>query len=596
MIIMKNIKYLIVIALVISGVGCSDEFLERTDYYSSTDESYFSNEQEVAEALTGAYSVLPTDWGANYPMLVASILSDECLGGGDGSGDAWIRSADRFEPSGLDDRYINLWASYYAGIFRVNSIIARQENAVYADETKRNRDIGEAYFLRAYFYFYLAEYFGSVPLLTEPVAANLPRADVDVLFSQIASDMKMAIELLPSTPYSSSDNARLGHATKWAAESFMARIYLFYTGTYSKSDLPLNDGGAVTKNDVVGYLEDVINNSGHALLSDFPNLWPYTADGLNENVVLMEDDPANPGKDIPGATVPANLFKEEGRDGATPYSWVGDEGANIEAIFTIQFNNMGNFGVDLYRSNQMALYIGLRSAGGSTAPYGTGWGFAPVHSDLWDSFEDGDIRKHGSIINVHDEESQRVEGSVCYTFNRNKAKNDGYHVTGLINKKHMPVAQQTEDPKVFENYWTVMGYSTSDATQHINLQNIIVMRYADVLLMHSELTGTADGLNQVRRRAGLDDISYSLDALKAERRHELAFEGVRYFDLMRWGDLAKTFAESNTIKISNGVVPDGTYPEDYTAPPFQEDRKFIQIPESQVRLSGGVLTQQPGWE
>jgi len=124
------------------------------------------------------------------------------------------------------------------------------------------------------------------------------------------------------------------------------------------------------------------------------------------------------------------------------------------------------------------------------------------------------------------------------------------------------------------------------------------MRFADVLLMHSELTGTVDGINQVRRRAGLNDIAaYSLDALKAERRHELAFEGLRYFDLIRWGDCKKAFDALGTVKVADGAfAPDGSYPNDYSITEWTEDKKFIQIPESQIRLSAGVLVQNKGWE
>jgi hypothetical protein len=129
------------------------------------------------------------------------------------------------------------------------------------------------------------------------------------------------------------------------------------------------------------------------------------------------------------------------------------------------------------------------------------------------------------------------------------------------------------------------------------MQPLMLMRFADVLLMHSELTGTADGMNQVRRRAGLNDIAYSLDALKAERRHELAFEGLRYFDLVRWHDCQQAFDDLGTIKVSDGAfAADGSYPDDYAVKEWSEDRKFVQIPESQVRLSAGVLTQNKGWE
>jgi hypothetical protein len=81
------------------------------------------------------------------------------------------------------------------------------------------------------------------------------------------------ISLMASKPYTYVES---GHATKWAAEALMARVFLFYTGFYSKSELPLAEGGSVSKTEVVAWLEDCIKNSGHELVADFRNLWAYT--------------------------------------------------------------------------------------------------------------------------------------------------------------------------------------------------------------------------------------------------------------------------------------------------------------------------------
>ncbi len=130
------------------------------------------------------------------------------------------------------------------------------------------------------------------------------------------------------------------------------------------------------------------------------------------------------------------------------------------------------------------------------------------------------------------------------------------------------------------------------------MQDIVLIRFADVRLMHSELTETVNGINLVRERVGLTAIgSYTLDALKAERRYELAFEGLRYYDLLRWAgkdnlNEVKTILESqNGVSIiNNGVasVKSGVL--------FRpETGGFLQIPNSQVLLSDGVLEQNPGW-
>lgn len=128
-------------------------------------------------------------------------------------------------------------------------------------------------------------------------------------------------------------------------------------------------------------------------------------------------------------------------------------------------------------------------------------------------------------------------------------------------------------------------------------QDYTVMRYADVLLMHSELNGTADGLNQVRARVGLSAETYSLDNIRKERAIEFAFEGIHYWDLMRYEKdgayAARTIAEAqNGAKVQNGGVEATT---SFTESNFTSKKGLMQIPNTQITLSGGTLTQNAGW-
>ena len=225
---MKKIKIILVLILTVSIFSCSDEFLEQKDLFSANSQTYYRNAKDIGEALTGAYSVLPVEKGETFPTLTAMVLSDDVLGGGDGAGDGWIIPVDQFERNAREDLFEPLWRRYYEGILRVNTVIEKIDEAEYDDEEQAKQDLGEAHFLRAYMYFTLAEFFGTVPLITTAVSGNEPRAEVDVLFAQIASDMKLAVELMPSTSSDNLDRNRDGHATKWAAESMIGRIWLYY--------------------------------------------------------------------------------------------------------------------------------------------------------------------------------------------------------------------------------------------------------------------------------------------------------------------------------------------------------------------------------
>jgi starch-binding outer membrane protein, SusD/RagB family len=146
-----------------------------------------------------------------------------------------------------------------------------------------------------------------------------------------------------------------------------------------------------------------------------------------------------------------------------------------------------------------------------------------------------------------------------------------------------------EGMKGLFNY--IYGWTNTDM-QLRHAQDFYYMRFADVLLMLSELTEDAQYMNLVRERAGLDAVEYSLDALKQERLHELAFEGLRWFDLVRWGDVAddtKNFY-NNEIDVRNSGSP-AVYKVTYPV----ATKGLVSIPESEIRLSNGVYTQNPGW-
>lgn len=113
------------------------------------------------------------------------------------------------------------------------------------------------------------------------VDRETPQAKPDEIFQQILSDFKKAIELMPAVKFRDIPTSELGHATKWAAEGMLARAYLFYSGVYGKDNIELQDGTTLSKEEVIKYVDDCIANSGHQLISDFRNLWPYSIQTRN---------------------------------------------------------------------------------------------------------------------------------------------------------------------------------------------------------------------------------------------------------------------------------------------------------------------------
>jgi starch-binding outer membrane protein, SusD/RagB family len=560
---MKKIYSQLFIALAFLGAGCVENFLDTKNLYQKSDESYYKTPADIEEALAGAYAAVPLDAGNNNPFIVAELMSDDCFGGG-GSNDDGFHSTDAYTLVS-QNYYEELFGRNWEGILRTNLIIKRFGNAEYTDIDAQNQALGEAHFLRAYFYFRASEFFGPVPLKLETAPANLPRATPEEMYGQIALDLKTAIELMPATRYQNIPVERLGHSNKWTAEGLMARVFLFYTGVYEKTELPLAGGGVVSKDQVIAWIDDCVQNSGHDLLPDFRDNWAYSS--------------------VQRYAYATNNSLE----------WAGETGGNYETVWAIKYGPYGGWdppsGQELSYTNQHVLYSGLRQQ--FYIPFGQGWGGGPVNPQLWDSYEAGDVRREGSILNVNimgnPDENNIAENFIWGSDNQ-------MHETGFWQKKYMPIYDSVQNPTSMA--WSLRSIYCKDIPsltdmQLWNLQDDVLLRFSDILLMGAELGGANAQayFDRVRTRAGLASKSATLENIKLERRHELAFEGLRHFDLMRWHDMTAAHAIVVNIPVKN-VGLDEIYNDTYRP----ETGGFLPIPQTEITLSEGVLTQTPGWE
>jgi hypothetical protein len=557
---MKNIRYIII--LLIINFGC-DDFLETTDYLNKNDQNFPETGDHINQLLTGAYNSL-SKVNLSSSFYIGTLASDDQFGSG-AANDVFAHGFDRWQAANPNMAH-PIWRDYYEGIYRTNKLLEAKDNVLFSSEDQKNTAIGEAYFLRAFFYSELAKLFGDVPLLIESTPVNIPRTPVSEVYAQVGSDLINAIELLPSETYGTNP-VRFGHATKWAAEALLARVFLFYTGYYEQNSLPLPGQGSISKSQVVGYLEDLIENSGHQLIEDFRNLWVYT------NEYTKEDYHYTKGRNL---------------------QWAGEH--NAETVFEIHYGLINGWGEP---RNIIAQAFGVRGQSNinNVFPFGGVWGQGQVNSKLmndWISEVPNDtIRRWGSIIDV----DHPREGFVKYDIG-------GWNMveeTKLFTKKVAIVRAWTDTSAPSRDNWVSRNHNIimdglSAGFNNASILNLVLIRFADVLLMHSELTETANGLNIVRARAGLPPVNYSIENLRKERRYELAFEGLRFFDLLRWyRNEAGVIIDQN----QNGVaILNDRIPSEYSANLTERIRQtggLMQIPESEILLSGGVLTQNPGW-
>ena len=565
---MKKIFLFATVAFTLGLASCDIDNVENIGEMSTSE--FPKSDADIEAVLAGVYQNL-NETHANPQMsflYAACLASDDQLGGG-GTNDKLMQAEDLLLNTG-SDMTNQFYADRYKGVARANTLIKVLSEADMAENVK-NVGLGEAMFLRAFYYYELASMYGNVPLITDPEQENNNQGDVKVLWAQILQDLRDACEKLPATRRTD------GRIDKYTAEAMLSRAWLFYTGMYCNgtdlsaltsttynplTSVQLNDGTTLTKENVISYIDDCVNNSGYQLVPDYRNLWAYT------NKTVVNDYPFTAGQNL---------------------KWVEDDnGINPESMFAIKFNKMASWSTTIGYSNGIALHFGVRGA----QDYAN-----------WKAAEPDDIRLKSTVCFVND--TNEMPG---YTYG---GWADWVQETDYYQKKWSPIVCQNkgavpgaegEDPPayvVFEN--AMYGYTGGlsggygNNFQLDNIHDLVLIRFADVLLMQSELKEDASGINKVRARAGLPAINgYSLQALQNERRWEFACEGIRWNDIRRWHIAATALAKQEGQPIyycgnpSTNTAHNGGYVARYNA-----TAGFQKMPDTQISL--GTVKQNDGW-
>lgn len=576
---MKKIGYILSAAAFVLG-GLSSCTLDSTNYTEKDPSNFPVTENDQQQALAAIYQNLNlVNANPQQTFYYNSILAcDDALGGGGDGTDPMMQAQDLLcWNSNMNKQF---YVDRYEGINRANVLI----DALGEKGDPQTR--GEALFLRAYYYYELASMYGKIPLTVSSSAVQSSQPSAADIWGQILQDLYIASTTMPAQRLTN------GHVDKYCAEGMLGRAWLFYTGMFCNgedlsgltstdykplTEVDLPDGTKLTKDMVVKCIDDCVNNSGYSLVSDFRNLWAYT------NKYTIKDYPYT-----------ATAKDKNGK----ALKWVEDDengSANpdqTERMFAVKFNKQASWSTTIGYANGYALHFGVR--GSACFPFGAGWGAGPVAPNLvdeWKADEPGDIRMNASIQYMPDLAGFAYGGG-----------GDWCQETGYYDKKLSPIEAKKEDGTVsvcFENLmypgnWDVAG---AENLQLNNIHDMVLMRFAEILLMQSELKEDATGMNKVRARAGLPAISYSLKALQNERRHELAFEGLRWNDIRRWHIAAAALDKQEGVKIWNsGKETTNRRPNYKYSTRYNATAGFQKIPEEIISLSEGRLKQNPGWE
>jgi tetratricopeptide (TPR) repeat protein len=492
---MKLYRIFFVTAILVLTAGCTKDYLDRQPLDTINTENYPTTAEELVTVVNGAYQ--PLQWPKLYNMRMWTtdiMAGNSIVGAGGGTDGIETQDLANYVTSTDNAGVLDLWRGPWPGILMSNIVLDAAPN-LDIPENIRDRSMGEAYFLRAHYYFILARFFGDVPLITEPQSSDddlfPPRDPVEEVYAQIISDLEMAAELLPTKASYSGEN--LGRVPKGAAYGMLAKVHLTLEN-YQQ---------------VVEYAT-LVESLGYS---------------LNENY--------------------GDNFNAETEN-------------SMESLFEVQYTSNGGF--DFWSNENQASWTSpfMGPRGANFVAGGYGWN-QPTQEFVAE-YEEGDERKDVTVL---------YEGGPLFD---GKEYSSEYSLTGYNTRKFLvPLSE-------------VSAFDNSPL-------NFPVLRYADVLLMKAEALNelgqtelAEDYLNMVRNRAGLDDIQSGLsqaaflEAVLHERRMELAFEGQRWFDLIRVNNGQYGLEFLHSIGKNNAT------------------QKHLLLPIPQIELDRNPnLTQNPGY-
>jgi len=533
---MKKISIILLAAAFVMGfASCSDQLNIEKHGNMGTIEDFYKTDADAEAAAASMY----IQWRniVTDELELKLFLSDDFWAGGGSRGDVGnFEALDEFT-HGTENPYVqSLYENYYKLIYEANLILTYlDENG--SDVMKRNR--AEALVARGYAHLMLGIYFGKAPVVTQLLTGDNVRPSASAeggseLFAQAEADLKAAINSKALIEKFAVDDKESNNRITLGAAKSLL-------GKVYVFENKMSEAAAV--------LDEVINSGKYELLptDEYDNMHHAINNNGKENILEFQ--------------------KRKNND----LVWVEYIGNTFELLCG-------------WRSDKMIYTDGSPAQGdrGGTASYG----FANPTKELAQEFKDaGEWDTPRRLCTLIDRDEMMAYG---ITFEDGYAL---YGVEGYFFWKRRMIREDAIDP------YGMAGYQV---TQYNNMH---VMRYAEVLLLAAEAhNGDAKSLeylNMVHQRGtGTTLAAYSLDALKREKRLELAGEGCRFEDLVRWGDAATKLATRGQktpqfFFVENRVDYNPAWDKPQAG--FKAGKhEHLPIPSVELDINPN-MSQNPGW-
>ncbi|WP_080905367.1 RagB/SusD family nutrient uptake outer membrane protein [Parabacteroides sp. Marseille-P3160] len=577
----KNIYIIEILSLVFLGTftGCYDLDRFPQDKLSST--TFWKTEDQAVEAVNACYQALKLQ-ETYWRLFSMDCVSDIGIGYDD-PGYLAISNGTLTSTSGYVS---NRWAHSYEGIARANTVI-RNVMDMNISEGVKNEVIGQAKFLRGLFYFFLMQHFGGVPLYDETTDYNKdymnllkPRSSAEETRAFILKDLADAIGSLP-IKWAQSD---YGRATKGAAYALRGKVYL-YNKQY---DLATKDFEEIV-------LDPGTKGYGYGLYSNYGDLFTQTGHRSNEMVFSIQN------------------YYQVGYNLGMPYAFYMGSNACIGTSWNNVMPSVGlvdsyeckdgrpfnwNDFIPGYNESTSVREQTLKAT--LSQDLKTVESYPKYYKQLLDMYEHRDPRMKETIILPYTNYLGYVGGKnkLCeFIYATGVNTINGFIVINRYKSNYMYLYRKF----VPEGDMGISGLSRANIPI-----DFPIIRYADVLLMLAEcynelgrLNDAVKYINMVRQRPSVNmpEINSGPAWLEArtkeavfkrivhERAVEFPAEGLRHYDIIRWG-IAK--------ELMNGDVTDALGNHIYYTK-FEDKDSLWPIPSTEIDKNSN-LTQNPGWQ
>ena len=601
----KKTAYLLIAANVLGVIACKDQFLE-VPVTGQLSESQVSSLKGTEALLIGAYAQINGrgDWhGGATNWLWGSIRGGDANKGTNAGDFSSMNPVERYETETVNSEVNTKWRNSYEGVTRANAVLYNIRTLdLPADAAKRIE--GEARFLRGHYYFELKKNFNMVPWIDE--TTNLPAAQADKEVadkSKIRNDMDIwpKIEDDFKTAYNNLDEKQgeAGRANKWAAAAYLAKAYMYqkkYTDAKTLFDLIIANG-------------QTSNGKKYGLFPTFGGLFRLAGENSQESIFAFQATGGAANTNNANTEYAMNMPYNSGDKGPGGCCGFFHPSFDMAASYRTNADGLPIPQGNAYRlgANELKTDQGLQSSRE----------FTPDQGNL-DPRLDHTIGRRG--IPFLDWAAHPGQ---------NWIRDQSY--AGPYTPKKYTYAK-AEDNTRDKSGWTP-GYTAT---------NFMIIRYADVLLMAAEaeievgdIEKAREYINLVRARAAKPEgfvmgritgyavdkdgkIDYStptlditkpaanyvvstytapfsgkeeaLQAVRFERKLELALEGHRFYDLVRWG-IAEPELNSYLQYEASKI------PSHFAGARFSSNQdEYLPIPQRQIDLQGAdVLEQNDGY-